>query len=215
MFMIRSRTRAQSSDHNCNIMLGRANSPYNGLVASIERVSEVAPADRIGPRLRAQGIERVADIDGRHMFVVDVELWDAGGAGDRQLRALAIARHAETLGGRQIAQPFIGSSGFSLVRIRVRGTALRTVIDRPEIACIDLPLLPDLADREPPSLTVHDLPPTVPPPVYAPVVGLVDSGVNVHPLIDDVPVESLAFPAALSTADNWGRGKKSWHRRLR
>jgi hypothetical protein len=72
MFMIRSRTRAQSSDHNCNIMLGQANPPYNGLAASIERVPEVAPADRIGPRLRAQGIERVADIDGRHMLVVDV-----------------------------------------------------------------------------------------------------------------------------------------------
>ena len=194
--------------------LGRTNPPYNGFVASIERVSEVDAADRIGARLRAQGIERVADIDGRHTFVVDIELWDAGAPGDRQLRAFAISRYAVTLGGRQIGQPFIGSAGFSLVRVQVRGTALRTLLDRPEIASIDLPPLPDLGDRDPPSLTIHDLPPTVAPLADAPLIGVVNSGVNAHPLLDDVLVESLASDRSRYCRQLGAQHKGRRHRRI-
>lgn len=187
---------------------GKKNPPYNGFVASIETVTEVAAADRIGPYLRAQGIESLADIDGRQTWVVDIELWDAGSPADRQLRAFAMGRHVTTLGGNQIGQPFVGSSGFSLVRVKVRGTGLRALLERPEIAAIDLPPMPDLGEKDPPALTIRDLPPVVAPAFDAPLIGIIDSGLNAHPLIDGLVVERLGVPPNLGTADEWGHGTK-------
>lgn len=187
---------------------GRANPPYNGFVASIERVAEVGPKDRLGRRLVAEGITQPSEIGGRHAYVVDVELWDAGAPGDRQLRAFALGQYAETLGAQRVGQPFIGSSGFSLIRLKIRGAALRTLLERPEIASLDLPPLPDLGDRDPPSLTIRELPAASPPPPDAPIIGVIDSGLNDHPLLDDLVVERIAVPQTLGTADLAGHGTK-------
>lgn len=187
---------------------GRANPPFNGFVASIEEVTEVDPKDRIGPRLVASGIAEPADIDGRHAYVVDVELWDAGAPADRQLRALALARYAESLGAERIGQPFIGSSGFTLIRLKLRGRALRTLLERPEIASLDLPPLPDLGERDPPSLTIRELPAATPPPADAPIIGVIDSGLNDHPLIDELVIERIAVPQSLGTDDSFGHGTR-------
>ena len=187
---------------------GKANPPYNAFVANIEHVAEVDVADRIGPGLNAMGIACATDIDGRQSWVVDVELWDAGTPNDRQLRAFAVGRHIENLGGQRVGQPFIGSSGFTLMSVKMRGTGLRALLDRPEIASIDLPPLPDLGDKDPPALTIHELPPSVPPSNDAPLIGIIDSGLNAHPLLDGLVVERLGVPTALGTADDWGHGTK-------
>jgi subtilisin family serine protease len=188
--------------------VGRTNPPYYGFVGNIERVSEVDASDRIGPRLKAQGIVDLGNIDGRQAWVVDVEIWDAGAPGDRQLRAFGVGRFVEGLGGQRIGQPFVGSSGSSVLRVRLRGAALRTLLDRPEVAGVDLPPLPDLGERDPPALTIHELPPVVPPAGDAPLIGVIDSGLNAHPLIDGVVIERIGVPPGLGTADDWGHGTK-------
>ncbi|UWU91450.1 hypothetical protein [Bradyrhizobium sp. CB1015] len=188
---------------------GRENPPHNSLIASIERVGELDPKDRIGPRLAASGIVGLDDIDGRNVFVVDVELWDAGEQFDREVRARSLIAYVEgDLRGQSVGQPFIGTSGFSLVRLRIRGSELKILFDRPEVASIDLLPLPDLGEHDVPSVTVHDLPPAIPAERDSPIIGIIDSGLNAHPLLDGLVVEQIAVPAALGTADVWGHGTK-------
>ncbi|MGO9547694.1 MAG: S8 family peptidase [Rhodomicrobium sp.] len=187
---------------------GAQSAPYAGLIGNIEKAAEVAPADRIGPRLQAYGVGDLADIDGRKLYVVDVELWDAGNAVDRRLRVLAIAAYFDGLGAERIGEPFISDHGLLLLRVRARGGVLKSIMQRPEVALVDLPPIPDLGERDPPSITLLDLPPLTAPPAHAPLIGVIDSGVNAHPLLDGVLVEQFGIPAALGTADEWGHGTK-------
>lgn len=186
---------------------GAQSAPYAGLIGSIEGAGEVDPADRIGPRLRVYGIVDPADIDGREAFVVDLDLWDAG-AGDRRHRVDSILRYIEALGGARVGEPFISNYGLLLIRVRVLGALLRTLLDRPEIALIDFPPIPDLGEREPPILTMQDLPQITPPPANSPMIGVIDSGVNDHPLLDGVVTDRVGIPEALGAADDWGHGTK-------
>lgn len=188
---------------------GRENPPHTSLIAPIERVGELDPKDRIGPRLAASGIVDVDDIDGRNAFVVDVELWDAGEQFEREVRARSMIAYVEgELGGQSVGQPFVGTTGFSLIRLRIRGNELKALLDRPEVASIDLLPLPDLGEHDVPSVTIHDLPPAIPAERDAPIIGIIDSGLNAHPLLDSLVVEQIAIPAALGTADVWGHGTK-------
>jgi hypothetical protein len=59
---------------------------YNGVFASIDDIGSVTDEYRIGPRLRASGINSVDNIDGRASFTVDIELWDAPTQLDRLVR---------------------------------------------------------------------------------------------------------------------------------
>jgi hypothetical protein len=183
--------------------------PYANLFGCIERADEVAPNDRIGPHLNSYGITSPERIDGRKSYVVDVELWDPGPQHqDRSLRAWAFSKFIEQLGGNLVGEPFVTSNGLILVRAELRGTALKEVLDRPEVALVDLPPLPDLGERDPPSITIRDLPTRRPPPENAPLIGIIDSGVNEHPLLADALVDSFGIPASLGTADEHGHGTK-------
>ena len=181
--------------------------PNAGLIGYIVGADEVAATDRIGPHLRAAGLATPEGIDGRKVFVVDIELWDAGPQ-ERMARANSIAAYLERLGAERIGEPFVSYQGLSLIRARMRGTVLAQILDRPEVALVDLPPLADLGDKDPPSLTVMELPARRPPPDNAPVIGVINSGLNAHPLLADVVVERLGVPAALGTADEHGHGTK-------
>lgn len=186
---------------------GQTNAPYAQLIGSIERAAEVSPDDRIGPHLAAQGLVSQEQIDGRRSYVVDIELWDAGPQ-DRMMRAQIIARFLDTQGAERIGEPFVTHHGLILLRARVRGTLLRVILDRPEVALVDLPPLPDLGERDPPSVTINELPPMQAPDNNTPVIGIVDSGINAHPLLANVVIESMGVPAELGTADMAGHGTK-------
>lgn len=188
---------------------GQKGAPYAQLIGSIERASDVSAEDRIGPHLSAHGIASPQNINGRKSYVVDIELWDPGPRHqDRALRAKAFADFIDQKGARRVGEPFITSHGLLLLRAKVRGGLLKQILDRPEVSLVDFPALPDLGERDPPSITVHDLPPRRPPPESAPLVGIIDSGVNDHPLLEDVLVESVGIPPALGTADEHGHGTK-------
>lgn len=186
---------------------GQAKAPYSQLIGSIESAAEVSPDDRIGPHLKSQGLETVAQIDGRKIYVVDIELWDAGPQ-DRMIRAQIIAHFLDGQGAERIGEPFVTRHGLILLRARVRGPLLGLVLDRPEVALVDLPPLPDLGDSDPPPITINELPPRLAPAENAPIIGIVDSGVNDHPLLENVVIESLGIPANLGTADICGHGTK-------
>ena len=183
------------------------NPAYNALFAAIEDVGSVDPADRIGPRLRADGIAAVADIDGRASYTVDIELWDAPTQLDRQVRVQRLVTHIEAAGG-EILSRYVGNAALIVLRGRMRGTILRDVLAIPAVARVDSRPIPDLGERDPPVITIADVPAPPAPPADAPLIGIIDSGSTDHPLLTPGLVELLGVPAALGTADVWGHGTK-------
>jgi subtilisin family serine protease len=185
----------------------RQNPAYNGLFASIDDIGGVTAADRIGPRLRANGISDPAAIDGRASFVVDLELWDAPTQLDRQVRVERLVTHIEGAGG-EILSRYIGSAGLIVLRARLRGTVLRDILGLPAVTRIDLRPIPDLGERDAPQVTLGDFSPPQAPAEDAPLIGIIDSGSTDHPLLALALTASLGIPEALGTADIWGHGTK-------
>jgi hypothetical protein len=186
---------------------GAKTPPNAGLIGSILNATEVLAEDRIGPHLQASSASSPTDIDGRTVFIVDIELWDAGPQ-ERTVRVSLFTDFIQKLGAECIGEPFITSQGLMILRARMRGTVLRQILDRPEVALVDLSPLPDIGEKQPPSLTVKELPPRKPPPDGAPSIGVIDSGVSAHPLLEGVLAESFGVPASLGSADEWGHGTK-------
>ena len=77
-----------------------------------------------------------------------------------------------------------------------------------EVATIDLPPVPDIATGEALDLTLETVPPFNALAGDAPLIGVIDSGVNDHPLLADIIVGSIGVPSNLGTADEWGHGTR-------
>lgn len=180
---------------------------HNGLFACIENVGGVTPTDRIGPRLRAEGIDNLSKIEARASYTVDLELWDAPTQIDRQVRVQHIVAHIEDQGGEVVSR-YIGEAGLIVLRARLRGSLLRDVLALIAIARVDRPPIPDLGERDPPTVTLADVPQPKAPPQDSPLIGIIDSGSTDHPLLQPSLAESIGIPATLGTADVWGHGTK-------
>lgn len=184
------------------------NAPSTSLFGAVERTVALEPKDRIGPRLKARSIETLANINGRETFVVDIEVWDAATGLDRRVRVDRIEKHIEKNGGETIGAPYIGDYGLILVRCRVSGALLRTLLELVDVALIDLPLLPDLGDESLDTITLDDAPNPAFPGPDVPVIGIIDSGLNTHPFLDGLVADRLAVPPDLGTADEKGHGTR-------
>jgi len=186
---------------------GDAKNPaYNQLFAPIEEVRSLSASDRIGARLFADGKSSVSDFDLRANFTIDIELWDAPTQLDRQVRVQKIVEHVEKAGG-EILSRYVGSAGLIVLRARMRGSVLRTLIELPVIARVDFPAIPDLGERDPPVVRVEDVAAPAPSP-EAPLIGVIDSGSTDHPLLVPSLAYSVGVPETLGTADIWGHGTK-------
>lgn len=186
---------------------GDAKNPaYNQLFAAIDDVQSVAAADRVGPRLRADGKNGVSDFEPRASFTVDIELWDAPTQLDRQVRVQKVVSYIEGKGG-EILSRYVGATGLIVLRARMRGSVLREILELPVVARIDVPPIPDLGERDPPTIKLDELPGVAPAP-DAPLIGIIDSGSTEHPLLALSLVESFGVPDELGTADIWGHGTK-------
>lgn len=94
------------------------------------------------------------------------------------------------------------------MRVRARGQTLRPLLSVPEVAFIDLPPEPDLGAAELVRMELEDAPGILPPDEDAPVIGVLDSGLNEHPFLEGAVLARLAFPPELGTADVWGHGTR-------
>jgi subtilisin family serine protease len=182
------------------------NAAYYGLFSNIERARPIPAEDRIGPRLAAMGFASAQGIDGRKKFLVDVELWDAETSLDRRVRVSRIEKHITASKGEIIGAPYIGSYGLILIRVRANGKLLSELLQLTEVAQIDVPPLPDLGEDTTSEQSLDNVPVPDWPPQDVPVIGIIDSGLNAHPLIDGLVVERMAIPADLGTADMKGHG---------
>ncbi len=93
-------------------------------------------------------------------------------------------------------------------RARLTGELLRTLLTIEEIAAIDLPPAPDVTTAEALDMVLADAPPLNALGDDAPLIGIIDSGVNDHPFLADVIAGAIAVPADLGTADVWGHGTR-------
>jgi hypothetical protein len=185
---------------------GQRTAPYNAFIGSIEAIGAVEPRDRIGVRFREDGLVDPADFQLRTTYLVDVELWDLG---DRRLRERKLAQIVAYIEAREgeVLDQYIGPS-ITMARVRLQGTLLQTLLTIEDIATIDQPPQPDVTTSDACDLVLDNVPPLNGVAEDAPVIGIIDSGVNDHPFLADVLVGAIGVPATLGSADDFGHGTR-------
>ena len=108
-----------------------------------------------------------------------------------------IVRYVEARAG-EVFDRYLGPS-ISLFRARLTGEMIRTLLTIEEIAAIDLPPTPDVTTAEALDMALAQTPPLNAVADDAPLIGIIDSGVNDHPFLTDVIVGSIGVPARLRT----------------
>lgn len=183
---------------------GQKNPAYAAFIAAIESIDAIVPRDRIGMRAREEGLTEVDNFRPGTDYVLDIEIWDLGRREARTRKVDDIAAYVEARNGEELDR-YIGPS-ITLIRVRCDGAVAQTLLTIDEIAEIDfLPTL-DTTSAQMVDLTIADLPDLAELPENAPLIGIIDSGVNDHPLIEDLIVGSIAVPDTLGTADDHGHG---------
>lgn len=185
---------------------GQQGRRYGGFVTRIEHVTTLTPRDRLGIRLREAGLTEAEDLLNEEIYTVDIELWDFGGRSARERKAREIEDFI-TGSEAEVFDVYIGPS-ITMMRARASGQVLRPLLAVPEVAFIDLPPEPDLEAFDFVQMTIDDVPEILPPEADAPVIGVLDSGLNEHPFLEGIITERLAFPEELGTADVWGHGTR-------
>jgi hypothetical protein len=161
--------------------------PYNAFISAIESIGAVEPRDHIGLRFRESGFVETTHFDAAAVYSVNVELWDFADRTLREARLTQLVRLIEAQGGEVLDQ-YIGPS-ITMLRARTSGSAIQELLNVEVVASVD----------EPPLNGV---------PEDAPLIGVIDSGVNAHPFLEDILVGSIGVPETLGTADDWGHGTR-------
>lgn len=185
---------------------GQVAPSYAGFIDRVEEIVSVEPRDRLGIRLREEGFVSPDDFAPERSFLLDVELWDLGRRELRTRKLDQIADYIDARGG-EVLDRYVGPS-ITMLRARLSGTVVRTLLDLDVIATIDLPPEPDVETSDALNLALADLPELAPVSDNAPVIGIIDSGLNAHPLLEDVLVGAIGIPAALGGADDFGHGTR-------
>ncbi|UWQ93432.1 S8 family peptidase [Rhodobacteraceae bacterium M382] len=185
---------------------GQASRRYSGFINRIESIDTLEPADRLGVRLQERGFTEVADFQDNETYVVDIELWDFAGQQARRRKAEEIGSFIEEREG-VVFDTYVGPS-LTIVRVEAQGHAIRPILSVPEVAMVDFPPQPDIEAQPIVQMALDDLPPVESVAEDAPVIAIVDSGINAHPLLGDALLASEAFPPELGIADVWGHGSR-------
>ncbi len=180
------------------------NPNYAGLVGQINDIGALAPRDRLGPKLRAAGFTEAADLQDDERYLLDVELWEFGSRARREDKTADIERFLTEQDGA-VYDTYIGPS-LTVMRVDASGRSLRPLLNVPEIASLDLPPEPDLETHPMVDIDLGTAPPVIGPPVDAPVIGVLDSGINDHPMLEGLIVERYDSDGIDGTADVLGHG---------
>jgi len=198
--------RARLAAYGRGAQLGRAAPPYNAFIAGIQSIAAIAPQDRIGFRFREDGLTDATDFQVGRSYTIDVELWDLGRRELRERKLNDIGAYVEARGG-EVLDRYVGPS-ITLVRLRCDGGVAQTLLTIEEIAELDLPSAPDLTTSPLLEMALGDLPPISAVAPDAPLIGIIDSGVNDHPLLEDIIAGAIGVPDTLGTADDFGHGTR-------
>lgn len=183
---------------------GQKNPSHAGFIARVEAIAAIAPRDRIGLRAREAGLVEPEDFLSGTQYIVDLELWDLGRRDLRERRLDEIVAYAQALGAEELDR-HIGPT-ITIVRLECDGRVVRSLLALEEIAEIDFPPQPDFLAGFTDDRTIDELPDVEELGEDAPLIGIIDSGINDHPLIEDIIAGAIGVPATLGTADDWGHG---------
>lgn len=185
---------------------GRLAPPYASFVANIEEVGQVSPRDRIGIRLREDGIVEASDfLDGR-AYTLDVELWDLGRRELRERKLNEIAQYVVAQGG-SVADRYIGPS-LTIGRVIADGAVVRNLLTVTDVAFIDRPPEPDVESARVVDQDLMGVGEVVRANENSPLVGVIDTGSIDHPLLESALFGSIGSPAELGTVDANGHGTR-------
>lgn len=180
------------------------NPKYAGLVGRIDGICALAPRDRLGPKIKGEGFTEVEDLQDDVSYVLDIELWEFGTRHRREAKVAEIEQFLIAQGGA-VYDTYIGPS-ITVMRVNATGRGLRPLLGVPEIAIIDLPPEPDLVAQPMVALEAGGVPPVLEPAEGAPVIGVLDSGVNDHPLLNGLIVGRHSAEGIVGSADIKGHG---------
>ncbi len=185
---------------------GQKGPSHGAFIGGIEHVGAIGPRDRIGPRLKSEGFVADDDFLATQEYILDLEIWDLG---RRELRARALDEISAYVAARygEVLDRYLGPS-ISMLRLRVSGALATALLSVEQVSSLDLPPVPDLETGEALQLTLGETPALEALPDDAPLIGVIDSGLNAHPLIADVIVGAIGVPDTLGTADAWGHGTR-------
>ncbi|MEQ8708994.1 MAG: S8 family peptidase [Rhodospirillales bacterium] len=193
-------------DYDGPVPNGQKGRRYEGFVTRIEDVGTLTPNDRLGIRLREAGFTEADELVRDETYTVDIELWDFGSRPARERKVREIENFI-TSSDSEVFDVYIGPS-ITLIRARAAGRVLRPLLAVAEVAFIDLPPEPDLNTIDFVEMTLEEAPDVLLPKAGAPIIGVLDSGLNEHPILNGIVAERLAFPAELGTADVFGHGTR-------
>lgn len=185
---------------------GQKAASHAGFIGNVESIGSVGASDRIGLRLREEGFANPTDFQLDRDFVLDIELWDIGSR-DVRTRVLDQLANLVEEGGGEVYDRYIGPS-ITLLLARLTGSTIREILEVGAVSVVDLPPVPDSVAGELIALEIDDLPELSITDENAPVIGVIDSGVNAHPALEGVLVGAIGVPASLGTADVWGHGTR-------
>lgn len=188
-----------------DIPAGQKAPQYSGLVAAVESVVLLEPADRIGPTLAGEGFTTPDAFGAGESYTLDFELHRPGDQVDFNLFLFrleqAIAPHAGV-----VLSTYAGND-MLLMRAVCNGDGVRAALELPEVAIVELPPQPDLLSEDIRTIDIDDLPVGDAPPNGAVVVGVIDTGVNFgHPLLGPTEAGSITAVEQWGTADAFGHG---------
>lgn len=185
---------------------GQKSPRYAGLVGRIDDVAALAPKDRLGPKLKAAGFAEPDNLQDVQTYLVDIELWEFGSRRAREDKTAEIERFVTAQDGA-VHDIYIGPA-ITVMRVEARGQVLRPLLGVPEVAAIDLPPQPDLEAQTQADIALDAAPVVRAVADGAPVIGILDSGVNDHPLLNNLIAARLSGEGIADTADVWGHGTR-------
>lgn len=95
-----------------------------------------------------------------------------------------------------------------VVNSLLSGALLRMMLTLEDIASIDQPSQTDMRTAEAYALALDDVPALNSIAEDAPVIGIIDSGINDHPFLADILVGAIGVPETLGSTDDWGHGTR-------
>ena len=104
---------------------GQGASAYSGFIDRVEEIGALEPRDRIGLRLREEGMTQPDEFAAERIFVIDFELWDIGRRELRTRKLDQIADFIEARGGEMLDR-YVGPS-ITMLRARLAGAIIRTL----------------------------------------------------------------------------------------
>ncbi|MCA1702924.1 MAG: S8 family peptidase [Actinobacteria bacterium] len=183
---------------------GNKSEPYAAFFDAIDDLRPLAPADRMTPEV----VEAVKVSDPAEVMRLDIECWHPG---ERELAQEWLNELAEAVGattGRVVDHMVHDGAGLLLARAYVPAGRITELAELDTIARIDVLPLPALTVPQLYGFAATDLPVVEAPDSRAPIIGIVDSGVqSAHPLIAPAVLAAEALSPSINEGeDEHGHG---------